>query len=284
MAFSLRNAAKTVSAHLGRRILRFNKHLWSNDPIAMAPTADRETFLALHREAAAKSFPEIDAFEAEMRVAIDRDFLASLALHTQVVIKKSPINWAHGRVLYSALASYLRRQPAQSPTDRVTILETGTARGFSSLCMAKALKDHDRAGAILTVDVVPHEAPIYWNCIDDLEGRKSRRDLLKPWRGLVDDFIVFLWGESRSVLPLLSPGRVNFAFIDAAHDYDTVMFEFGHVGPRQMAGDMIVFDDVTPSQFPGIVKAVDEICSRYGYLRHDITSSENRSYVIATKN
>ena len=31
----------------------------------------------------------------------------------------------------------------------------------------------------------------------------------------------------------------------------------------QESGDMIVFDDYSPHQFPGVVKAVDEISQRY---------------------
>ncbi len=259
------------------------RQIWKDNPLTSAADRERAFFLALHEEAAARTYPEIDAFEAETGAAIDRAFLNELALHTQVVVKKSALNWAHGRLLYSALRDYLRRSPASSPADRLTILETGTARGFSALCMARALADSNRAGTILTLDIVPHEHRLFWNCIDDRDGMKSRKELLTPWRELTTRYVVFLWGESRALLPSVSMDRVHFAFIDAGHDFETVMFEFGHVGPRQQAGDTIVFDDVTPKQFPGIVRAVDEICSRHRYARRDITTSEDRGYVVATK-
>ena len=60
-----------------------------------------------------------------------------------------------------------------------TIVETGTARGFSSICMSKALIDANTNGKIYTVDILPHDTKMYWNCIDDHDGMKSRKELLK---------------------------------------------------------------------------------------------------------
>lgn len=162
------------------------------------------------------------------------------------------------------------------------MLETGTARGFSALCMAKALEDADKAGCILTLDLLPHDRAIYWNCIDDLEGPRTRAQLLSPWKNLCEQ-IVFLWGDSGMTLPGVCVDRIHFAFLDAAHDYRSVMSEFAHIAPRQERGDVIVFDDVTPDQFPGIVRAVDEICRQHGYAREDIVSHERRAYTIATR-
>jgi hypothetical protein len=273
---------KVVHAVL-RTANMMTRSLWQNAPLAVAPRADRETYLRLFESARGVSYPEVDRFEREIGAAIDRSFLDELALHTQVVVKDSPLMWPHGRILYSALTDYLQKHPAGGPTDRITILETGTARGFSALCMAKALQDAARPGVILTTDIVPHEQKIFWNCIDDLEGKRSRRELLEPWQDLVSRFIVFLWGDSISILPSLSADRIHFAFIDGAHSYDDVMFEFKHVAAKQKSGDLIVFDDVNKTQFPGIFRAVEDICTRYGYSRRDISSGGPRHYVIAQR-
>lgn len=272
-----------MARSLARSVGSLTREIWKDDPLTSTVVPDRTQFLALQREAAERTYIEIDQYEAKVNASIDREFLNGLALHTQVVIKKSALNWAHGRLLYSALTDYLRRTPPSAAADRLTILETGTARGFSALCMAKALADAGRAGTILTLDIVPHDHRIYWNCIDDIEGKKTRRELLAPWVELTSRYVVFLWGESRALLPSLSVDRIHFAFIDGAHDYESVMFEFGHVGPRQQTGDLMVFDDVTPTQFPGIVRAVDDICSRHGYDCIKISSSNQRGYVIARK-
>ena len=92
----------------------------------------------------------------------------------QVCIKRSDLMWLHGILLYRALVSYLRTHPE---IEFVNIVETGTARGFSSLCMAKALYDEQRQGTIYTIDVLPHSVPIYWNCIRDESGKYTRAQL-----------------------------------------------------------------------------------------------------------
>ena len=100
------------------------------------------------------------------------------------MVKESPLCYAHGRVLYSALSRYL---DTLELTESVNIVETGTARGFSSLCMARALQDKARDGKIITLDILPHRFDMYWNCIDDLGGKKTRQELLTPWKELVSE-------------------------------------------------------------------------------------------------
>jgi predicted O-methyltransferase YrrM len=267
--------ARTTTASL--------RDLWTLDPLAAKPRATKEEYLQKFEHARQVSHPEVDAFERQTGVTIDRVFLDDLALHTQVTAKGSALAWAHGRVLYSALTEYVKRLPAGNATDRLTILETGTARGFSSLCMAKALSDTKRAGTILTTDILPNDVPIFWNCIDDLEGKKTRQELLRPWRELTERYVVFLSGDSASLLPSISVDRIHFAYLDGGHTYEDVMAEYARIGPRQLPGDVIVFDDVTPAQFPGIVKAVEEICATGGYSGKTINAGERRAYVVATK-
>jgi Methyltransferase domain len=277
------HARRFVAHGLARRVDRFMRRLWVENPLATSPRADIDTYRSLFEAARNASYPTVDQFEEDMGVAIDRQFIDELAFHTQVVIKKSRLVWTHGRVLYSALRNYLEHTAPFDPTERITVLETGTARGFSAICAAKALSDVGRAGVCMTLDILPHTHPIYWNCIDDADGPKTRAQLLEPWKELVDRYVLFLWGESATILPAISVGRIHFAFVDAAHNYETVMFEFGHISPKQQPGDVIMFDDVTPTQFSGVVEAVDEICSTRGYARTDVASYEGRKYVIARK-
>lgn len=152
------------------------------------------------------------------------------------------------------------------------IVETGTSRGFSAVCMAKALNDEGIAGKIVTFDInlTNNSNPgeqidvrnkrILWNCIRDARGPSTRYELLDKWTDLVDKYIQFIDGDSIVTLPkfLSSVSRVHFAFLDANHSYETVSREIGQVYPLQVAGDIIVCDDYTQGQFPGIVKAVDQ--------------------------
>ena len=150
--------------------------------------------------------------------------------------------------------------------------------------MARALADQNRAGTIISFDILPHDIKMYWNCIDDHEGPKSREKLLLPWKELIDNSIIFHQGDTRLELPKVKAGRINFAFLDGAHTYKDVLFEFSHIREHQMPGDIIVYDDYTPAQFPGIVQAVDEICMKYNYNRTDLKTPSGRGYVIAIKN
>lgn len=266
-------------AHESVRRLRFSiedrlDSRWNNDPLVGAPSASAEEFHALRREAEAHDYPDVDAVEREVGFAIDPAWLSELGFHTQVVKKRSALTYpAHGRLLYAIL----RRHIADSAERFFTVVETGTARGYSALCIAKALVDSGKDGRIVTIDVLPHLVPIYWNCIDDLDGRKTRAELLAPWSDLLDR-IVFLQGDTLRQLPRVGVGRVNFAFLDAQHTRHAVMQEFAFVAPLQRAGDMVFFDDVTPGQFPGVVDAVAEIEARGEYRLRRLTAARSRSY------
>ena len=165
----------------------------------------------------------------------------------------------------------------------MTVLETGTARGFSAVCMARALADSGARGKILTIDVLPHELPIYWNCISDCDGPASRRQLLSPYRDLVEEFVVFIQGRSDAALSQLSMPRIDFAFLDAAHDYSSLLMEFRYVGRSQQPGDLVVIDDYSTETFPGVVRAVDEVVSEGDYDRTTFEVSRERSYCVCRR-
>lgn len=255
-------------------------NVWSENPMIKTPTADRQKFIELFEDSKKVSYPEIDKYEEEMGYPINVNWMNELALHTQIVIKKSPLCYSHGRILYSTLSNYIN---VNKNLDNLFILETGTSRGFSALCMAKALKDNNRSGKIITFDVLPHDSKIFWNCIDDFEGKKTRRELLFPWNDLASKYVVFHQGDSRIEMQKVKFGRVNFAFLDGFHTYDDVMFEFSQIKDFQENGDIIVFDDYTPSLYPGLVEAVDKICNQFNYKSVKIKSSYNRGYVIGVK-
>jgi len=261
---------------------RFNA-FWFDYPFGKRQWASRKEYLQLAKEVRFNKYSQIDEYEQQTGFAIDQEWLHNLALHTQVVVKDSPLCYAHGRVLYSALSNYLKDHQHASLTKTVTIWETGTARGFSALCMARALKDQQRFGTIVTFDVLPHRTPMYWNCIDDWDGPKTRAELLRPWKDLVQNYVLFNQGDTRLELPKIQAERIHFAFLDGAHTYEDVIFEFEQIYERQLPGDTIVYDDYTPQQFPGLVKAVDLICKKYRYHRNDLQAHSGRGYVVAVK-
>ena len=65
-----------------------------------------------------QNYPEIDAYEKDKGVEIEKTWLDYLALHTQITIKKSTLCYAHGRVLYSTLSSYLQNLNKDLKTEK----------------------------------------------------------------------------------------------------------------------------------------------------------------------
>jgi hypothetical protein len=200
----------------------------------------------------------------------------------QVCIKKSVLMWLHGYLLYVSLNSYLKKNPG---IEHINILETGTARGFSSLCMAKALKDNNRKGKIHTIDIIRNDIPIYWNCIKDEEGKHTRKDLFKntKYHDLFD-YIKCYTGRTKEIINSMNIRRFHFGFLDAQHDYPNLNYELNFTKQRQEKGDIIICDDYTTyhdgrQQFPGINKAIDKFTDYKMNVYYGDDGEKLRGYV-----
>ena len=208
----------------------------------------------------------------------DVNDMDELGLYLQICIKKSKPMYLHGYVLTSALHKYIK----DNNINNLIILETGTARGFSSICMGKILEKFDIKGSIHTIDILKHNKKTYWNCILDENSPQTRHELLEKWSNIRDNYLKFHVGNSKDILNDLDLPRINFAFLDARHDYSHVKLELEYVSKRQQSGDIIVCDDYTKGQYEGIIKAIDEFLENNLYdfkifYGHD--GSKNRGYV-----
>ncbi len=260
-------------------ILRdFKNYFFPNqNPFGKKISATKDYYLSMYEKAKNEKFQEIDNLENSTGFNVDKAWLDELALHTQVVKKKSAINYQHGRVLYSLLRKYIQDQNINF----IKILEIGTARGFSSICMSRAIIDSKINGNISTIDIILNKNKIYWNCIDDHDGKKSRQDLLCPWEKELKN-INFLTGPSSFILKKINYDRINFAFIDGMHDYLNVRREFKFISTKQLKGDLIIFDDYS-NNFPDIVRFVEQIREDKVYEIKIISSTKDRSYAILQK-
>jgi len=255
----------------------FNKQFY-NYPFGSTPHADKNKYIEIWNNAKSKTYAEIDSIEKQYKYTIDSEWLHDLALQTQVVVKGSDICYEHGRILYAVLCDYI----SKNLKSNLTIVETGTGRGFSSICMSKAMDDMKGCGKIVTFDVFPNDTKMYWGCIADHEGTKTRRELLLKYNDFLNR-VIFLQGDTKLQIKKFGANRVNFAFFDGGHEYKDVMNDFESVNGRQETGDIIIFDDYTPNMFPGIVSAVNEICSKYNYTKQIVMAHQSRGYVIAVK-
>tara|TARA_B110000211_G_C14049917_1_gene540735 strand:+ start:125 stop:946 length:822 start_codon:yes stop_codon:yes gene_type:complete len=207
-------------------------------------------------------------------------FINNLALITQVTKKTSKINFDHGFLIYQYLKDYL----INHVNEKIIILETGTGRGFSSIIMASLLSSHKIKSEIHTIDIIPHQKKMYWNCISDpRNGKVTREELLKDYKEYLK-FINFHEGTARDVFKNFSLDRINFSFLDGAHDYIDIKLEYEYVKSKNIKGDIIFIDDYTPLAFDGIVKLVNEAKEEGLYEVNCITSSPpNTGYAILTR-
>lgn len=184
----------------------------------------------------------------------DKDEMDDIGLKLQVCVKRSNPMYLHGYVISSALYQYLY----QSKLTDITILETGTARGFSSVVMANVMNMLEISGTIHTLDFVDK----FDNCLKSAQLKRtiSLEECVQEWQHLVDEYIIFEKGDSNAKLLELGTklSRVHFAFLDGAHYYNDLSNELKFVEKRQKIGDIIVCDDYTISQYPEICKAIDD--------------------------
>jgi len=258
---------------------------YHNQPFSSSPKSSIDNYYNLAKQAEINTYSikDVDLLEEKCGYSLNKRWLNSLAFQTQIVLKKSALNYAHGRVLYSVLRKYISTHKEDIKT--INILETGTARGFSALCMAKALSDSKVEGSIFTIDVLPHFIKMFWNSIaDHNEGSQTRNNLLNDWNDLMERYIIFIQGFARQILPKIALTRINFAFLDGSHTYEDVIFEFNSITKYQKEGDIIIFDDYNEKDFPGIVKAVSNIADKKNYSVEIIRNfNTSRSYVVAKR-
>ena len=127
--------------------------------------------------------------------------------------------------------------------------------------MSKAINDCKYDGSIISVDILPNDKKIYWNSISDIEGKKTRGEILKKWENLTK-IIKFIQGDSAKVLSNLNLERVNFAFLDGSHNVKKLKIEFECVSKRKKKNDIIVFDDYDKKNFKEICNFVDNIVTK----------------------
>lgn len=215
-------------------------------------------------------YPQIDAFEAETGYAIDRDWLDEAGRVLCCPFKASPPHWQHGRVLYAAVRSYIDAHYA--PCYRV--LDIGTAKGFSALCLQRAFLDAGVSAAITSVDVMPPNERCYRNTVTEQDGLKTLAEILEPWP------------ESRSITFVELTGiawltahseRLHVAFVDGKHTADVVRQEGKLLATRQQSGDLAIFDDC---QMPQVSPAVVSLGEWY---RIAYVKADPREYGIARR-
>jgi len=234
-----------------------------DNPLGMIKLPDTEsTYINLWKKCknSEAELEFVSSLEKMLNVQINKEFIDSVALHTAIYLDSYgnqpnyKVTYQQGFVVYALFRKYLEA----TNYDYYNVVEVGTAKGFTALCLAKALDDCNKKGTIHTIDVLPNDKKIYWRCIGDMTGKKNRPELMENWSVLRDNFIKFHHGSSLNILSSLNLKRVHFAFLDGSHDYQHVSYELNFLKNLQKNNDMIVCDDFTENKYEGIVQAVLE--------------------------
>jgi predicted O-methyltransferase YrrM len=135
------------------------------------------------------------------------------------------------------------------PVNRsAVVLETGTNIGLSTIVLAQAVKDGGQGGTVHTVEIDPERAST------------AKENVAAA--GL-SEFVHFHVGDSTDELRriCLDNPRIDFAFLDARHDFSSVISEFRTVVPRvKAARGMVCFDNTL---YGGVAVALRYIRIRY---------------------
>jgi len=160
------------------------------------------------------------------------------------------INFERGILLY-ALISKLKPK---------SIIEIGTAEGYSTLCMAWALSDNDIDGKIYTIDPKSHDEKRQVIINDIVQKDKlSTREIwekfaLKEWIEKIE----VITGFSGQVFSRRKFPKIDFAYIDGSHIYEAVKHDFFAILNNSAENFNILFDDYVPSSGDGVAKVMDE--------------------------
>lgn len=201
------------------------------------------------------------------------EYISQLACNIQISVKKSQPNWVHGFVLWALLSDIIKRNGFTN------WLEVGTAKGFSAAVLESAGRDSRCAG--ISIDVLPHEDRMVWNCRTDKYGPRSRRELLEKEIDSMN--VVFIQGYSKDVLKRLYAENLGLIFLDGQHTYNAVKFEADWASRVQVRGDWLVFDDCSEHRFPGVWKAVSEFRKEGKYDVNFLDLGEGRQFAICRK-
>ena len=168
------------------------------------------------------------------------------------------LNYERGPLLYALVSKF---KP-------VNILEIGTSRGYSTLCMAWAMSDNNIPGKIFTIDPKSTKQ-ISSNLIDDHIQNQPRYENIsieQIWKKISRDGwlekISPINGYSGSVMSSKNFPKFDMGYIDGAHFYEAVKHDVYAFLKSSKSKFGILLDDYIDRKYYGVKKLVDEEISK----------------------
>ena len=218
----------------------------------------------------AREYKVVDELETLIGYALPKEFYLPRARILACPVKQNPPNWQHGRVIYSVVRNYLKDLDG---VDYVTALDIGTAKGYSALCLNKALSDSGVPGQVYSVDVIDPEVRCLRNTVSELDGLKTLEETLRQF----PDHTEVMFIQSTGLQWLADHrDRVHVAFVDGKHTGPVVEAEGELLAANQKSGDVAIFDDV---HLRGIHSAIYSLRPHYEF-EYVVIRPDERAYAI----
>jgi hypothetical protein len=168
---------------------------------------------------------------------------------------------------------YIRENPSITE-----VINIGTARGYSAICIAHALSENDGPGRVHTIDIRDPDKKRQWHGethapTDGLKNEsRSMRDLIKQFSP--DDNSATINIRTGNSTDLLSEMDCNpdLVFIDGRHTYEHVKSELELIGKLADPPVTYVFDDCYLFSDDAVFRPFD---SSLGYVLDDIPLFRN---------
>ena len=184
------------------------------------------------------NFYKIDEISKEYNNSdADLNFIKSLGFKSQLVNKKSPVDFSHGPLLFHIINAH--------PKKYLRIMEIGTAKGFSALCMSKALSNKKKEGIIISNDIIHNQSKRHWNDTEDLNGKVSRDSFIRDNYNDLRSKIMFLSCTSFNLPHIVDLPEIDIWFFDGVHQPKTIYIEFKIALTSCHEDTIFIFDDCT---------------------------------------
>ena len=182
-----------------------------------------------------------------------------ISIYTGFTLPEPGGDFNFGALLHYILKNYLKEK-----REEINILEIGTARGFSSLCMSLALNDYEYPSKIITFDVISNDSKIFQKTFLSNE-KVSRKQILDKLPENLIKKIIFFQGDSLSDLKKIFIKNINFCYLDGEHNRKYLENELNFVKIFQKVGDIIVLDDYDQNKFPEVYDTVNDFVKNECY-------------------
>jgi predicted O-methyltransferase YrrM len=241
-------------------------------------SSDYGRIFAVERSRVYKS---VDLLEDRIGYSLERARLEAAARVLACPFKAAPPNWQHGRVLYALVRQYLGGLVLSEAEfeSGINLLDIGTAKGFSALCLRWAADDAGFPnGRVFSTDVIQPSGRVPRNTVAEVGGYRTLPEILQPWpeaaRIEFSGTAGIEWLVRRPVL------RIHAAFVDGKHDETVVRAEAVLLSKCQRRGDLVLFDDV---QIRGVGAAVLGLSSLYDVKWFELGNGTDRTYAIGVR-